>query len=512
MATNRLPGEARLFVRDFNFEGNRAFSDAELGAVAAPFKNRELGSDEIEQARRAITVHYVQHGYVNSGAVIPDQDPTNGIVTLRIIEGRVSQIKLEGNEWFTDRHLLSRLQLGSAPPLNLNKLQEGLQLLRQDPNMRQINAELKPGIAPGESLLEVKVKDEQPFRVGLQIDNQRPPSVGAGQLSLLASVLNLSGHSDPLHLRYGILNSGEDQVEFSELDNLEGSYLLPLNRYETAIGIHGSRLNTRIGEAIFESLDITSLTESYGVFLRQPIYRTVNHEVAISAGFDHRVNNTWLLDEPFSISPGAVNGEMVVSVLRVSQEWLWRGRNHVLALRSTFNFGLDAWDATDNGVPGDPDATFFYWLGQAQYVQRLFKTQNQVVLRLSGQWTDEPLLALEQFSVGGFNTVRGYLENQLVRDRGVVSSIEFRVPVLFDKSGAGTLHLAPFFDFGGAWNESGAPGPSTICSTGLGVLYAPNKHLSAEVYWGYRFRDVDMPEDAGLQDHGLSLKINLMAF
>ena len=46
--------------------------------------------------------------------------------------------------------------------------------------------------------------------------------------------------------------------------------------------------------------------------------------------------------------------EMVVSVLRLSQEWLQRGPNHVLALRSTFNLGLDVWGATDNGIPGDP--------------------------------------------------------------------------------------------------------------------------------------------------------------
>src|SRR5262249_6077764 len=149
--------------------------------------------------------------------------------------------------------------------------------------------------------------------------------------------------------------------------------------------------------------------------------------------------------ERFNISPGAEDGEMVVSVLRFSQEWIGRGQNRVLALRSTFNFGLDVWDPTDNGIDGDPNAEFFYWLGQGQYVQRLFNTQNEFLFRFTGQWTAEPLLALEQISVGGFNTVRGYLENQLVRDRGFVSSVEFRLPVLYNKAGAGIVHLAPFF-------------------------------------------------------------------
>jgi hemolysin activation/secretion protein len=242
------------------------------------------------------------------------------------------------------------------------------------------------------------------------------------------------------------------------------------------------------------------------------VYQTANHEAALSIGFDRRQNNTRLLDEPFSISPGAVEGEMVVSVLRLSQEWLLRGQNRVLALRSTFNFGLDVWGATDNGIPGDPDAEFFSWLGQAQYIQRLFNSQNQMVLRLAGQWTTEPLLALEQMSVGGFGSVRGYLENQLVRDRGIVSSVEFRLPVLFDSAGAGILYLAPFFDFGGAWGGEESPSPTTIYSTGAGILFTPNKHLSAEVYWGYRLRDVEIPDDAGLQDLGLGFRVNLMAF
>jgi hemolysin activation/secretion protein len=198
--------------------------------------------------------------------------------------------------------------------------------------------------------------------------------------------------------------------------------------------------------------------------------------------------------------------------LRLSQEWLDRGQHHVLALRSTFNFGLNVLDATDNGIPSDPDGQFFSWLGQAQYVRRLFNTQNQLVLRLSGQWTAEPLLALEQISVGGAETVRGYRENQLVRDRGIISSIEFRLPVLFDKTGAGILYAAPFFDFGGGWNVAGSPSPTTISSTGVGVLITPNRHIHAQLYWGYGLRDIETPEDEDPQDLGLHFRVNIDAF
>src|SRR5207247_4727103 len=130
---------------------------------------------------------------------------------------------------------------------------------------------------------------------------------------------------------------------------MEGSYRLPSTRVDTTIGLHGSTLNTIIVEDTFVPLDITSLTTSYGVDLRQPVYQTANQEAALSIGFDYRKNKTKLLGEPFNISPGAVEGEMGVSVLRLSEDWIQRGQNHVLALRSTFNLGLDVLDASGDG-------------------------------------------------------------------------------------------------------------------------------------------------------------------
>jgi len=385
-------------------------------------------------------------------------------------------------------------------------------MLRQNPNVTQVNAELKPGSSPGQGLLDVRVEDQQPFRLGLQFDNQRPPSVGELEISLLAADLSLTGNNDPLQLRYGIVNTGSDGLEFSGADNLEGSYELPITRFDTSIGVHGSRLNTSLIEEPFAGLDITSLTKSLGVTLRQPLYQTPKEQVSVSVTFDRRENETWLLNEPFNVSPGAVDGKMNVSVLRFSQEWLHRGPSHVLALRSTFNFGLDVWEATNDKTPGSPDAMFFSWLGQGQYVQRLFNTKNELILRVSGQWTGESLLALEQLSVGGFNTVRGYLENQLVRDRGISSSVEVRVPVLFQKSGAAMLSLAPFFDFGGGWNLHQSAGPSTISSAGVGLVFNLDRHISAEIYWGGRFRDVNIPKGSGAQGEGVGFKLNFWAF
>ncbi len=503
----------QLFVREFRFEGASAFSQKDLAQVTAPFTNRSITTDELEEARRAVTLFYVNHGYVNSGAVLPDQEPADGVVTIRIVEGHVSRIEVRDNHWLSDGYIRSQLRPWSGTPANLNELKDGLQLLRQNPNINQINAELKPGASPGEGILAVRVEDQQPFRVGLEIDNHRPPSVGAEEISLRAADLNLTGHSDALELRYGIANSGADHGwGFSGADDLEGSYTLPFGPRNTSIGVHGSRVSTSIVEEPFAELGIQSETSSYGAVLRQPFRLDGNREFALSAGFDHRENDTRLLGESFDFAgSGSVNGHTEVSVLRLSQEWIDRGQSYVLALRSTFNIGLDAFGPTNDHIPGDPNGTFFSWLGQGQYIQRLFDTQNRFILRVSGQWAGERLLALEQMAVGGANTVRGYRENQLVRDRAILSSLEFRVPVIFNRAGAGILELAPFIDFGGAWNMGENRSPDTIASTGLGLVFTPNKHFDAQLFWGYQLRDIELPNN-NPQDLGLHFRIRIAAF
>lgn len=508
--SGKLSSGARVFVREFRFQGNTVFSSDELSSITASYLNRELTSEQLEEVRRMITAFYVEFGYMNSGATLPDQDIKDGVVTFQIIEGTLSDIRLRGkNRWLRDSYITDRLWRWASSPLRITKLKEGLLLLRQDPNVKQINAELRPGSRPGDSYLDVYLQEEQPFRLGLQVDNQRPPSVGAEEIVLFGADYDLTGNGDLLEFSYGIAHNGQDSFEFSGAQDESGSYTLPVHSSGTTIKVFGSRSDTSVIEEPFDNLNIRSDFIRYGVTFRQPVYQTLNRELALGVTFERGHSETLLLGQRFDVSPGSVDGKMDTSVMRFTQELVDRSQSQVLALRSTFNVGIDAFGVTDNGT--DRDAKFFSWLGQAQYVRRLFNTPNLIILRTDGQWTDEPLLALEEFSVGGASSVRGYRENELVRDCGFVSSIEGRIPIL-SKAGVATLQLAPFFDCGGAWNLGNrTPSPETIYSSGIGILVNPNRHLAAQLYWGYRFTHVPNPHN-NAQDLGIHFKVTYQAF
>ena len=88
----------QVFVKEFRIIGSTVFTQAELAKVAEPYVNRTLTSEDLEALRLALTFYYVSRGYVTSGAVIPDQPVTDGIITIQIIEGRLTKIEVEGKD------------------------------------------------------------------------------------------------------------------------------------------------------------------------------------------------------------------------------------------------------------------------------------------------------------------------------------------------------------------------------------------------------------------------------
>src|SRR5262249_3378245 len=65
-----IPG-LRVFVREIRVSGSTVFSPEELAKVTGPYTNRELTSEDLEALRVALTLLYVNNGYVNSGAILP---------------------------------------------------------------------------------------------------------------------------------------------------------------------------------------------------------------------------------------------------------------------------------------------------------------------------------------------------------------------------------------------------------------------------------------------------------
>lgn len=496
------PGpQLRVLVKKFVFEGNTIFSDAELSKLVAPYEGRVIGADELLEVRDLVTRHYIEHGYINSGALIPDQQVIDGVITLKIVEGELTSLDIYGTTRLRPDYIGERVRLGTGPPLNVNTLQERLQILQENPLIERINAALAPGARPGESELNVDVVESRPYQLSFIFDNRRPPSVGAEQGTVRAEHLDLTGRGDLL------------RGSFSKTDGLNDyfvNYQLPVTARDSRVGIYYEQTDADVVEDPFEDLDIKSKSKTLGLQFRHPLYRKPGEEFTVGALFERKRSRTYLLDQLFSFAPGVDNGKSDVSALRLTQDWIQRQRDHVVAARSVFSFGLNIFGATHND--SKPDGKFFTWLGQFQVAQRLPGSNTEFILRADAQLTQDPLLPMEKFVVGGMDTVRGYRENQLVRDNGIVASLEFRIPVLTDYTGDVRLRLAPFFDYGRSWNDGTTGEHKNIASAGAGLLL-DYKRLNGQLYLAKAFDDINRDNiDKNLQDEGVYFSVSYSVF
>jgi hemolysin activation/secretion protein len=494
--------------RGFRVVGSTVFSPEELDAALAPWMGRELASEDLAGASNAITRLYVDRGYLTSGATVPDQPLTDGLVEVRVVEGGLDRIDVVGETRFRPGPLRSRIALGLARPLDVNVLRQNLEILQQDPRIARVHARLVPGERRGEAVLVVRLEEAPPWNLDFESSNYEPVAFGSYRGQITAGHRNLFGLGDVLDAQF----TGAEGVL-----RVDAGYEVPLGARGTLASARGEWAKLRVVEEPFDDLDIETDYYAARLLVEHPFYRSRRARLAAGVLAEWRRTETCfnVLEDligcdPFSFQDaGADDGQTTVSVLRAYQEWTWRDLRQVVAARSTFSFGVPVLGASSGGV--EPDGSFFAWLAQVQWVRRWGSAGVQTVLRADAQLTNGALPALERFAVGGHASVRGYREYALVRDEGAVGSAEVRVP-LWRAEGRPVLELAPFADVG--WSsdrERSTESPEVLASVGLGLRLALTRRLHAALYWGYPLVDLDTPSD-DLQDEGVQFEVVWDAF
>jgi len=511
--------QLKVFVREIRVQGSTVFKPEELAQVTDPYRNREITSEDIESLRLAMTLLYVNHGYSTSGTLVPDQAITDGVLTIQIIEGKLSRIDVEGHYWFRPIYFTSRLRLDAGPPVNVHALQERLRLFQTDHRIERINAELRPGETRGESVLNVRVAERRPIKAWLEYNNFTSPTVGSNQVMGTIEDQNLLGFGDALRVQYG-QSFGTDEIarERSKAHgsgvnpNLNVRYVAPFTPYDTTFAVDYRRVDFTAIESAVKPLDITGKFESIGLTLRQPIFRTPSQEFALALTGQSQSFRSSLLGNPFEFQSGSTDGLSQVSALRFSQEYVHRTQDQVISGLSRMSFGLPILGATVNSGPDQATGEFFSWLGQTQLVRRLNPTNVTVLARADLQLTNKHLFIIEQMAVGGRYSVRGYREFTLLGDNVFLGSLEARIPVYRSAIGAELVYLVPFFDYGRAWNTNVVnPSPEYLASAGVGAIWNFWPGSRFEVYWGLRLNHVPNPH-TNHQDSGVHLQLVVEVF
>jgi hemolysin activation/secretion protein len=407
--------ELRFEVKGFEFDGLNRYPRAEVDPLFADLLNQTVTLEQVRLAAQALEQKYRADGYFLSRVFIPPQRVENGIFSIRVVEGQIAQVFVEGNNEAVSLQVQAMAQrLTTVVPIDLASLERVLLLMNDIPGAKGAGV-LRQGAQEGTTDLLVTLEAAPDLHL-LSINNTGSNitgPIGVSYNTTVAQPLGLNGA-----LAAGITGIG------SRLEEVQSVNV----RYSTALGSDGlqASLGALSSRALpggsLKALDIRSDSVSISPRLRYPLIRTRASSVYLDGGLSVNRSLTTLAASTLTYDRS--------TVADVGTSWVLDGwGNGTQSLGLTFFKGLSAFDASKAGDANTSVAQFDP--GFTKYVMSFQRTQNlannfSVLVLANAQYSQDKMLAGESIAFGGPALGRGFDAATISGDKGYGVLAELR--------------------------------------------------------------------------------------
>jgi len=476
---------ARILVRQFTVRGVTLLDAETVRSITAPHENKELTLREIIAVGEAITNEYRKKGYITAYAYIPAQDIKDGGVVIMVIEGKIGDISVIGNKKYSTEFIQKHIErVRLDPSLKEDRLERSLLILNDNPSLN-VKATIKAGKEPGKADIIVSAKDESTISGSITYDNFGSNTISKHRAGINLNISNLAASGDYLMLR-GL--SGLDRIDLDKLSYGRAEYLIPIDYNGTKLGVYYANSVYEAGEE-FAMLNIHGKAHIAGIYATHPIIRQKGKTLSIRGGFEYKDIYDYML--------GSIRSKDNIRRFNLGVTYDFfdtlQGRN---LIGIAYYQGIR--DLLGGNGSGDPDSSRLHADGQFyKYTLDLMRIQrisdySYIILRGSGQITDEPLFLAEQFMLGGMGSVRGFKPSLYSGDSGYLVGSEIHISPLFpEKKIFGrkigeAIKFVLFIDHGGVYRNDVQPGENKddyLTSVGAGIRLYEGKRFSLRIDW-----------------------------
>lgn len=474
--------KARFDIYEYAVEGNSVLPAIAVEKAVYAFLGPGRSLDDIEAARVALEKAYQDAGYLTVLVEIPDQRVQEGLVRLRVVEGNVEKLKITGSRYFSLAQIRAgtpSLAAGNVP--QFTEVQQELAQLSRTPD-RRLNPVLRAGKKPGTVEVELQVEDKLPLHGSLEWNTKRSPGTRFGRLEANLRYDNLWQRQHSLALNYIVAPQDSRQVEV-----LTANYALPVDRSSgSTLALFGVFSNSDVPTV--QDSQVIGKGASLGVRYIHPLPGSERFYHTLSFGGDYKdFKETRTIDlgrRP--IRYGALALQYSATAFDGGGQWQF-GVGANLGLRSLGEYTIEDCD----GVRKDQFDCKRAGAQSNFAVLRADLARQQGLgggwllnARLSTQFSGQPLISNEQFTAGGVDSVRGYLDAERLGDKGLRASLELETPSLFGEHWL-QLNLLAFYDYAYLRVNQPLPGeaPSyALAGSGLGLKLKGGKHWRLYAY------------------------------
>jgi hemolysin activation/secretion protein len=448
--------EQTFTIKCFIIEGSALFSPEELQKQVKQFVGRRRTAADVEGARDALERYFHDQGYPTVMVNIPEQAVLSKVIRLDIIENRVGTVTVTGNNWFsTDKILRELPSIASGQVIKLQQLQLEANRINRNPDFKVV-PEMQPGKAPESVDMTFKVTDQIPLHGSLELNNRSSHDTTALRLNAALRYDNLWQREHSFSAQYQI-----SPQEPSEVQVVSGSYTLPAPwDHDDKVVVYGVVSNTETASAAgFNNLGKGDII---GTRVILPLRGIDNYSHTAVLGVDYKD-----FEETVGLAgTSGVKSPISYFPFSVAYNASLRDDSGV----TSFNAGVNM---SFRGAVADPrqfeDKRFKArgnYISMTAGVERSQKLPGEFTLlaKLDGQLADQPLIANEQYTSGGVESVRGYHESEASGDNALHGVFELAAPDLLKKVGKDRFSLTPyiFYDGAGLWVKEPLPGQEPL--------------------------------------------------
>ena len=473
-------------VSGYEVFGNTLIPAEKIQELLNPYTGQQ-SLEGITAAANALQNLYVQAGYAGVVTSVPVQTLSNGKVRIDVLEGKLDQIVVQGNNSFSDKNIKAGLpSLKPSFTPNLIDLDTHTLMVNENP-AKSVRVVFQPGLRTGQLDALVVTEEQDPQQWTATVDNTGSSSASRYRASLVFQHANVFDLDHVLNVR---LNAPVNDPASGLAAGL--SYRIPLYEQYASIDMLASYSNVknRATPTPAGDLSFAGQGKAVGVRYNWHLPRVGKSKQKISAGLDWRqYRNECSIGVFGSQGCGSAAASVEVHPVTLAYQIFNPGNYSGFVQFSSNVLAGGALGQAQNFEASRPGSTPRYWVlsGGYQLVHSL-ENQSTVSWRANAQHSPHALISAEQFGVGGAFTVRGYAERELVGDRGVATSAEWSTSLPWPLQNAGQSAATPqllgtvFFDAGLVNNHLG-----TVCKSGKTTCSIAGAGIGLTVSQGRRW-------------------------
>jgi len=494
-------------VWEYRVAGNTLLSQTILERSLAPYLGPNKSSNVINDAADALERLYKDNGYPTIFVDIPAQNVVAGVVKLQINAGEISRLRITGANYFTLSSIKEKVpSLHTGQAIHMPSVQADISKLHSySPDLQAVPI-LKAGKEPGSMEIDLRVKDRLPLHGRLELNNQYSANTTELRLEGSISYDNLWQKFHSLKIIAQVSPENTEEVRV-----LIANYIMPVNDDKNRLAFYTVKSDSDISAV--GGLTVIGKGNIYGVRYVVPLKNSRTWMHSTTLGIDYKD-----VEDLVNLSGGLqIKTPIQYVVSNASYSATSLAESSTTHYNAAMKFGIrgpnSRGEFEDKRFKANPD--FIYFRGDINRTDMLpldINIESNFKLQLSAS----PLISNEQFTAGGYLTVRGYFESQLLGDDGVSAGIELFSPKIFHSDGSSwRTRLLAFTE--GAFVETLEPLPgqerqSSIYSAGVGLRVTKSKQLVVKLDWAYPLRTAGDEASGTLVSKGDSRLVFSLAY